>query len=251
MTNRMLATLLSALFLLSSAGSSQDKAPEPPAPAATAAVQKLLDEAVSLGKEKKTEEALRAADRALAAAKETKDSAGEARAHRERALRLEELKRLSEAVGAWAEAAVAWERVGDGPGRVEALAMQSLLSIDESVGRVREPLSQAVALTRAEKTRPLAAAKQLSDSARAFAVRQKLEEARQAYDTALKSQEEIAPVSLDVARSLSGLGYVAWNQRDFTAARDYYRKALESNSANGWVRGSLLPAAEDSLAKKE
>jgi len=39
--------------------------------------------------------------------------------------------------------------------------------------------------------------------------------------------------------------------KDYAAAREYFRKALASNPANGWVRGSLLPAAEDSLAKKE
>src|SRR5207244_10493687 len=117
-------------------GSPQNKA-EPPAPGATAAVQALLDEAVALAKEKKTEEALRAADRALAAAKDARDSAGEARAHRERALRLEELKRLSEAVEAWGAAAVAWEKIGDGPGRVEALAMQSVLAIEDKSEKPR------------------------------------------------------------------------------------------------------------------
>src|SRR5438105_12079058 len=50
---------------------------EPPAPAASAPVQKLLDEAKRLGKEKKFVEALTAADQALAVAREARDAAGE------------------------------------------------------------------------------------------------------------------------------------------------------------------------------
>ncbi len=38
--------------------------------------------------------------------------------------------------------------------------------------------------------------------------------------------------------------------KEYTAARDYFRQALEANPANGWVRMTLLPAAEDSLVTK-
>jgi tetratricopeptide (TPR) repeat protein len=46
-------------------------------------------------------------------------------------------------------------------------------------------------------------------------------------------------------------GRCAMQLRDFAGARNFFRQALEANPANGWVRTSLLPAAEDSLARRD
>jgi hypothetical protein len=90
---RVFTAMCFGLFLSLSAASQQ----EPAAPAATAAVQSLLDDSVRLAKENKGEEVLQAAERAVSVAEEAKDVVGEARAQRERALRLAELKRSTEA----------------------------------------------------------------------------------------------------------------------------------------------------------
>src|SRR5262245_61650997 len=102
----MLRVFICSLIFTLSAESAQNKA-EPSAPAATATVQRMLDEAAALAKDSKTEEALRVAERAVDAARATGDSAGEALAHRHRALRLQDLKQVPEAVEAWGQAAIA------------------------------------------------------------------------------------------------------------------------------------------------
>src|SRR5437660_1333744 len=106
-------------------------------------------------------EALAAVERALTTARESGDRVGEARAHRGRALFLARLGRGDEGVAAWREAAAAWERVGDGPGQVEALAAAAGL-LEAQKPREAEPLTaRALALGRAEIKRPLAAAQML------------------------------------------------------------------------------------------
>ena len=46
-------------------------------------------------------------------------------------------------------------------------------------------------------------------------------------------------------------GRAAMQMKDYAAARDAYRLALTANPANGWVRTTLLPAAEQALAGRE
>lgn len=45
-------------------------------------------------------------------------------------------------------------------------------------------------------------------------------------------------------------GQAAMKLSDYAGAREHYRKALEINPANSWVRAMLLPAAEKALAAK-
>ena len=78
---------------------------------------------------------------------------------------------------------------------------------------------------------------------------EKLRQAQQLYAT-----ESVADsTATDWGRDDAFLwaGRCAMQLKDYAAARDFFRKALEANPANGWVRTGLLPAAEDSLAKKE
>src|SRR2546421_561654 len=119
MRTAWLPLLLAALLLPHAGAQSPAPAPakpppEPPAPAASAPVQKLLDESARLLHAKKPQEALAAADSALAAAKEAKDAAGEALAQGERGMVLQELDRSGDALVAWKEAAAAWQRASDG-----------------------------------------------------------------------------------------------------------------------------------------
>src|SRR5205814_1497225 len=90
-------------------------------------------------------------------AKAAADVPGEAFSQRERALRLQELKREAEAAAAWQAATAAWKRAGDGPGQVEALCAQALLA-REKPETAQALAEQAAALARAETRRPLAAA---------------------------------------------------------------------------------------------
>lgn len=46
-------------------------------------------------------------------------------------------------------------------------------------------------------------------------------------------------------------GRAAMESKDPAAAREAFRKALDVNPANGWVKSSLLPEAEKALAAKE
>lgn len=46
-------------------------------------------------------------------------------------------------------------------------------------------------------------------------------------------------------------GRATMKMKEYAAARDAYRLALEANPGNGWVRTQLLPAAEKALAAKE
>ncbi|HEY2956331.1 MAG TPA: hypothetical protein VGK89_13920 [Candidatus Eisenbacteria bacterium] len=45
-------------------------------------------------------------------------------------------------------------------------------------------------------------------------------------------------------------GRAAMETKDYAAARGYFTAALQANPANAWVRGRLLPAAEEALAGK-
>src|SRR5262249_43508528 len=92
---------------------------EPPAPQASQAVAQVLTESERLQQARQHNQALQTADRALAAALEAKDLAGEALSHAARASALVQLGREAEAVAAWQAAADAWGRAGEGPSEIE------------------------------------------------------------------------------------------------------------------------------------
>ena len=144
---------------------------EPDAPKPTAIVQTLLDEAAKKRAARRFEEGLQATDRALAAAKQAKDTVGEAGARRERALSLGALNRVEGvegAISAWRETVSAWERVDDGPGRVEALAQWAALLVDTKPEEATRLLALAQSLATAETKRPLAAARATASGAGLF-----------------------------------------------------------------------------------
>ncbi|MGH3428113.1 MAG: hypothetical protein ACRDQZ_11205, partial [Mycobacteriales bacterium] len=91
-------------------------AAEAPAPQPSAAVQKLFDAANPLTRAHQFADALKRLDQALAAAREGKDTVGEARALRGRAITPAHLNRTVEAARAWQDAARAWAQAGEGPG---------------------------------------------------------------------------------------------------------------------------------------
>src|SRR5262249_5680171 len=157
-----------------------------------AAVQKILDEGNQLLQAKKPQEALAAADRALAAAREAKDATGEARAQRARGILLQETGRTGEALAARREAAEAWQRAGRGPGENEALASAALLlSLAGKEEDAKPLLGRTLNLGRAESKRPLAAAGAMSQEGGAFEQRGRLPAARELFRASLAIREKL------------------------------------------------------------
>ena len=137
---------------------------EPPAPQASKAVATLLAEGERLHQAMQHEEALQAADRALAAALEAGDLAGEALSHSAQAAALVELGLKVEAVAAWQAAAGAWERANEGQGQIEPLvsAALDLLAIDGQ--QARQLLARALRVGKVERQRRFATADTLQRS---------------------------------------------------------------------------------------
>jgi CHAT domain-containing protein len=138
---------------------------EPRAPQASRAVATLLAEGDKLHQAMQNQEALQAADRALATALQAGDLAGEALSHSARAAALLGLKRKAEAVGAWHESAGAWERAGEGPSQIEPLvsAALHLWTVDNAQGR--KLLERALQVANKERQRAFAAAEALDQAA--------------------------------------------------------------------------------------
>lgn len=235
-------------------------AEEPKAPQAGAAVQVLLEEAGRLLGEKKPEQALATAERALDAAARS-DVAGRAHALRIRARSLETLERFEDSLAAWRETAGLWEQLEAGPERIEALCAQALIVARGDPEAAAPLVETAVSLASEERTRPLAAAAALNAAADRARRQSQLLSAQRLSASALAIGETIAPDSLDVATSLHILGGVAGGRGDPQAARDYYQRALAirerlapgsldvARSLNGlgntaWSRGDLQAARD-------
>jgi CHAT domain-containing protein len=138
---------------------------EPSAPRASQAVATLLAESERLQQATQHNEALQTADRAMAAAVEAKDVAGEALSHSARASALVQLGRKVEAVPAWQAAADAWGRAGEGPSQIEPLlsAALQLWVIDNA--QARKLLERALQVAKEERQRGFAAADELDRAA--------------------------------------------------------------------------------------
>lgn len=122
------ARVLSILTLSLAAGAvvpAAEPPAEPKALQATTAVQVSLDEADRLLGERKPQEALIAAERALAAS--GLDLAGQARAQTLRARSFEALERTEDALEAWRRADESWQRLDAVPERIEAICGQAVL----------------------------------------------------------------------------------------------------------------------------
>jgi tetratricopeptide (TPR) repeat protein len=209
--------------VVQSAGNSYS---EPPQPKPSEAIQKHLEEAEELKGKRDYEGALKQAEAALTLARESHDAVGEACAHRERAIVFEQLQRVDEAVEEWKEAAVGWEALGDGPGRIEALGRAGQLLLRGKSGEAGALLEQALTLTRKETRRPLAATDALESVGKLIRAQGNQEWPKSMFEAGLAIRSHLAPDSLAVASSLHNLGNVAADHGDLKAAAEYYRRAL-------------------------
>src|ERR1035437_7800644 len=215
---------------------------EPGQPKPSDAAQRLFDEANKLAGGGDYEGASKALDRALALARETHDAVGEVRAHRERALFLEAVNRVGEAVEEWREAAAGWERLEDGPGRIEALGRAGSLLLARNPGDAKALLEQALSLSGEEKRRPGAAGDAMHSVGRVMYRRGNLEWATRVFQKVLEIAGRLEPNSLAVAASLNDLGTVALDQGDLTAAKAYHQQALA-------IKEKLAPGSLDVAAR--
>src|ERR1041385_5847217 len=104
----LLLPLVLVLLALPLAGQPPQPPSEPPAPMPSAAVQEKLAKVQKAIDTKQTEKALELADVAFTLAKDGKDVAGQAKAHRARAILLSLLMRNVEACAAWKACAQTW-----------------------------------------------------------------------------------------------------------------------------------------------
>jgi CHAT domain-containing protein/Tfp pilus assembly protein PilF len=219
-------------MILAASAATRAGDPEPGEPAPSARVGEIL---AKVREATPAQEALQSADRALALARELRDAAGEAAAHRARARALERLERHPDAVTAWREAAAAWERGGDGPGRIEALGAVLRLQAGEGAPVV---LEQVLALARAETRRPVAAAGALQDAGVLLYRAGRPRETLRLQGLAEEILEKAAPGSRELAGVLENLATVQNALGERGAARERAARSLA-------LREKLAP---DSLA---
>ena len=212
-----------SLLVLITHVSGQQKHVDAPAPAATARVRQLLDEATQVSGAGGDTVALKLADGAVAAAQQAADTVGEAAAERKRASLLNKLDRRGDALAAWRSAAAASKRVADGPGEVEAVGWLALLD-----GAAQQPtlLRQALTVAQSETARPIAALSVLLDLGIELIDRSRHDDGRQVFEAALAIGGKFAPDSMDVASALGGLARIALGRGDLNGAQGFSERAL-------------------------
>ncbi|HEV3059262.1 MAG TPA: CHAT domain-containing tetratricopeptide repeat protein [Vicinamibacterales bacterium] len=204
----------------------QERSIEPPAPEASPAVRRLLDEAARSSQSGAATKAFDLNERALALAQETADHPGEAQAQSARATVLTKSTRTREALAAWRDAESAWMRIGDGPGQVEAVVWQAILEIPDQPQDAEGLLRSGLDIAARETRRPRTMSSILSDLASELVDRSRIDAASQTYELAASLAQKVAPGSLEHAASVNGLGRVAFSRGDFPTADDYFRRAL-------------------------
>ena len=203
---------------------------EPGQPEPSVEIRKVLDDFDKLKKSKDHQGALAAAESALSLSQEMHDPVGLALSHAARAKAFQSLDRIAEAIGAWRKAAPAWEQVGDGPGRIESLAQAGLLLAETNSEESDQLLNRALALTRAEEARPIAAAKKIF-----WAGYESIWDRRQVpldvksdlLEAALQIYETLTPDSKRVASTLYWLSSIDKQRDDRKSSRERLLRAKE------------------------
>jgi len=208
---------------------------EPPKPKPSEAVQNILDRAEKACgaplfpawyqvDHHDYESSLKLTAEALALAQETHDQVGEACAHQDRATVLDYLLRMDEAIAEWTEAAAGWQRVGYGPGHIQALGRAGRLLLLRNSSEGGRRLEQVLWFTQQEKRRPLTAAEDLTNIARQFIQQGELDWAKKLCRAAFEIQDRLAPKSMTEATSLQCLGAAAFYQGNLEDAERYIRQ---------------------------
>src|SRR5713101_77511 len=225
--HKNICCLIGSIFLVLAPCWAGSKAPvEPTEPKPSPSVQQILDESDRFTQENQLEKALQATERAAATAESEEDLAGKAYANRSRALLFQALGRTDAAITAWQETATAWERLGDGPGVIEALASAGLLLMPDKSAQAEAQFARVFALAPNESRRPLAEAQKLHAAARSSYERRYFDLASKFWVAALSIDEKVAPNSLQTAEAIHGVGSVAYQLGEVEKAGQYYQQAL-------------------------
>ena len=230
--NRFLVVLLTAGFLLwqgvTPATRTQTQKPfaDAAAPEPTNAVQDLIVKVNQLGDEKKNVEALSALEKLIEFARDKKDKVGEAEGQRGRAIFLERVGRMEEAVAVWKETAELWASLGATPERIEALLRRALILGPAETETIAALLNEAQQLGKSETQRPLGSATELHLAGSDWFKRRAFTQARDLWQTALSIRQRFNPNSLDSAATLNNLGGLAQEQGDWNTAYEFYQRAL-------------------------
>ena len=204
---------------------------EPPRPKASDAVEKLFDEINKLPESASFEQRWELADQSLAAATSAGDRAGQARAHRAKALFFEQAKRNSEAVAEWREAADAFLIAGDAAGQVEALGRMGQLVLAQQPELGKTLMERAMALAKQETLRPLAAADALRIAATVGILLGNLEWSQKMLEAALARSDRLAPNSIETEHIVNALGILGYRRQDLKSALGYYDRVAQLQSS--------------------
>jgi CHAT domain-containing protein/tetratricopeptide (TPR) repeat protein len=199
-----------------------------------------------LSKDSQWREVVAETERAIKAAREARDPAGEARILWARAEALEKQDRPAEAAVAEQAAAAAWDRAGYGPGKALSLAQSAILLLPTNPARGNELLAQAVAAARSESMRPLTSARVMDVAGRTLYQKGFFPQARQCFLGALAIRERLLPDSAEVASVSNSLGAVAAAQGDLATAWDCFQRALalQVRAAGGGAPGAEPPSLD-------
>jgi CHAT domain-containing protein len=200
----------------------------------SAEVQKILDEAGSRAQAIQPLESLKIADQALATARQTNDTAGEALAQETRGKALQDLQHTPEALAAWQAAQRIWARAGDTPEQIRALVQAGLLCVGNKQSEAERLFAQGLAVGKMESQRPAAVAQALHDSGVALNEQAQRQTAERYLLAALAMREKQSPESLPVVETLSALADVvddiAVDENDqeyYVLTREYALRANE------------------------
>ena len=235
--------LLSLLIVASHSALCQSKASqapseaesEPRGPSPSVAVQKALDSAAAL---KQPDQVLTAVADLIGLSTRNSDQEGLALSHSLQAKTLQSSGQPEQAADAWHQAAEAFEKVGDAPGQIEALAEEGVLRFKKDQVKANECFRKAQSLGREEKLRPIGVSRALNNAGSTVWDIRQAQPARDFFNTALEKEEQFEPESLDLAKSCEGLGTIAFGGGvDLKLAEQYWTRSLT-------IREKLAPGSE-------
>lgn len=228
---------------------------EAAAPKPSAAVEKILNDANRLAETKQSLDSLKAADQALAAARQANDTPGAALAQQMRAKALQDLQRTDEAVAAWQEAAQIWARPGDTPEQITALVQAGLLYGPDRKSEAERLFAQGLSVGKLESPRPLAVAQSLHDAGVALGshgrqligyvlgAREQEPRAMDYLSAALVIREKQAPDSLKLAETLNAFAKLALEYAVVNNDDDYCSRAKDYSAHAVAIGERLAPGS--------
>ena len=214
-----------AWFVVGQAALAQETGSDQPSPKSSPTVQKFLDEASRSADAKQSLDSLKAADKALDVARQTKDQVGEASAQQARAGVLQTLGRAEEAVAAWQDAARIWSGLQDTPEQISAVVHAGLAC--EKKEDSEKFYAEGLSLGKLRTSRPIALAQSLQDAGLALHKKEEELQALSYLEAALPLREKLSPESLEMVGLLNALTDTTFELAVDGNDEKYYLKSKE------------------------